>query len=314
MIVLIALMLACVVHGETISIYSQVEFQQTSLSMIRSDFQAVTSATRDYSLSLSTYQSVIDIADGGEYYFDIKIVDRRCRHLVFCLYKKGQLDPKSKFLEDRSLPDTWKLNCDALSINSTLFMSNRTVIKKPAGYYYLIVYQLDTYVPNPNLISLISVSSSATFDCSSSCYNNGFCKQGEIVCTCANSYFGPFCEFKSYKMETDTLIEKITLRPYESFYFTESYFDGEPTTTIELKSLSKPRMLSILNDIETNENINFVTENNNRYSQTTQLTQWVRDVESNTFDVEKKHLFATYINLSGETIELTLTVGRTSAV
>lgn len=111
-------------------------------------------------------------------------------------------------------------------------------------------------------------------------------------------------------METDTFIQKVSLKPYEMVFFKENYDDGEPSTTIEVKAFGRPKMAMILNDVSDEKNFYFIQELNTKDSQTSQLNAWTRDLETKSFDVENKYLYVTMINLAGSSVDSTLTISR----
>ena len=110
-------------------------------------------------------------------------------------------------------------------------------------------------------------------------------------------------------METDTFVQKTTLQPYQPMFFIEDYSNGEPSTTIDIKSQGRPKLMMLLNDVEEYNISNYLREENTKDSQILLLTSWIKDAESKSFDIEHKYMYLCLINLSGQTVDLSLTVG-----
>ena len=74
--------------------------------------------------------------------FDFRISDLKARHVVFCLFAagSGKKNPETEFIDDRSKPDLWRLDCDAVSTSATINMAKRVFLKKPEGTLKLVIF------------------------------------------------------------------------------------------------------------------------------------------------------------------------------
>ena len=137
--------------------------------------------------------------------------------------------------------------------------------------------------------------------CDGLCLNGGICLNRS--CNCTAGYFGLWCQNRIYGFnKNDTFFQDITLDPYQAFYFYENYNNGEPGTTIELKTNSQPLMTMVLNQRKDTSLTYFTQELNLKDSQTSILSSWVGGKENKNFDQEQDNLYIELINLSRDSV------------
>lgn len=131
---LLGLMLtaAFVLTDNDVRLYTRDTISDTVLNNVFNTNAVITSASPDFSVTLSGFQNVIDLADIGSVTLEITVTSRTSRFLLFCLWAKNKTDPRLSPIGEKGT-DTFKITCNVANETATLELTNRMLITKPDG-------------------------------------------------------------------------------------------------------------------------------------------------------------------------------------
>ena len=133
--ILLSLGILKLARAENFSLYVRNNVNQTVISSISSNYSRIGSTSSNASFTFSAFQNVIVFSDTAAYDLDINVTRRTNRHIVFCIV--NQSNPKNAtntpLADSQSRLDYITLPCDVVNTQATLFLSNRTWIRKPEG-------------------------------------------------------------------------------------------------------------------------------------------------------------------------------------
>jgi hypothetical protein len=118
-----------------IELYTRIQVPDTTLSQIELlKGSSIFPGAKQQSITLTTFQNVIDVKEQGVVEIDITILSRRSRHILFCLLSKNSIpNPSISVSSGRPAPDKWSTNCDISDVPSVLLLTKRQWLKKPQG-------------------------------------------------------------------------------------------------------------------------------------------------------------------------------------